>query len=51
MGELEGTGEPGQAKLTPHVNRVRPASPTAYEAAGVMKLRGPVGPAGSEEGL
>ncbi|MBN2446274.1 MAG: secretion system protein, partial [Phycisphaerae bacterium] len=52
MGQLEGTGEPGEARLEPHVNRVLPARTNeTYDAAAVMRLRGPVGPAGSEEGL
>ncbi len=51
LGQTTGSGEPGTPKLTPHVNRVRPTQTSgAYESVDVMKLRGPVGPAGSSEG-
>ena len=51
LGQLDGTGD-GRPRLTPEANRVPPASaPTDYGHETVMRLRGPVGPAGSAEGL
>ncbi len=50
-GRLEGRGPGAQPKLTPHVNRNWQTPPNAdYESPMVMKLRGPVGPAGGADG-
>lgn len=52
-GKLEGSNPDQRARLQPHVNRVWQTSPQSeqYGATTAMKVRGPIGPASSDEGL
>jgi len=51
LGELEGASEEAQPKLRPRVNHIWPVRPSElYGAATPLKLRGPLGPAGMDEG-
>ena len=51
MGELEGQSGQEMAVLQPRVNQTWPVRPAElYEQTSVMRLRGPLGPAGGNEG-
>lgn len=50
MGEIEGKPAEAQPALQPRVNQGYPAS-SPDQGETVMKLRGPLGPAGAEEGM
>ena len=51
MGELEGQGGSDLPVLQPRINQSWPVRPAElYGPATAMRLRGPLGPAGSEEG-
>jgi pilus assembly protein CpaC len=51
MGELEGQGGSDLPVLQPRINQSWPVRPAElYEPETAMRLRGPLGPAGSEEG-